>query len=269
MDRITDWDDAYANAAHIPGGAEWPARWAAEAARFREAHPPQPWDRGEFYLPEGPPLGLAVFVHGGYWMRFGPSDWSHLAGGALARGWAVALPAYPLAPGARIAQITRSVASAIAEAARRIEGPIALAGHSAGGHLATRMVCARSPLPDAVAARITGCLSISGLADLRPLRRTAMNATLRLDEAEAAAESPALLEPRAGTVLTAWVGADERPEFLRQSRLLADIWAGLGAATDCVVAPDRHHFDVVAPLKDADSALTRRWLDPCPDAAAA
>ena len=35
-------------------------------------------------LPEGAPRGLAIFVHGGYWMAFGRESWSHLAAGALA-----------------------------------------------------------------------------------------------------------------------------------------------------------------------------------------
>src|SRR3546814_5563195 len=48
------------------------------------------------------PAGLAVFVHGGYWMAFDKSSWSHLAAGAVARGWAVALPSYTLCPEARI-----------------------------------------------------------------------------------------------------------------------------------------------------------------------
>jgi acetyl esterase/lipase len=50
-----------------------------------------------------------VFVHGGYWLRFGRGDWSHLAAGPVARGWAVALPSYTLAPAARIAAITAEI----------------------------------------------------------------------------------------------------------------------------------------------------------------
>ena len=38
--QVTDWDDAYANAPHIPGGAGFPDRWAAEAGAFRDRHPP-------------------------------------------------------------------------------------------------------------------------------------------------------------------------------------------------------------------------------------
>ena len=33
--RITDWDDAYANAAHIPGAENFPPKWANDAAAFR------------------------------------------------------------------------------------------------------------------------------------------------------------------------------------------------------------------------------------------
>jgi hypothetical protein len=56
--------------------------------------------------------------------------------------------------------------------------------------------------------------------------------------------------------VTCWVGALERPEFLRQNDLLANIWTGLGAQTRSVHAPGRHHFDVIAELEDAESALT-------------
>ena len=83
-----------------------------------------------------------------------------------------------------------------------------------------------------------------------------MNGTLRLNLPEARRESPALREPAAAVPLTAWVGAGERPEFLRQSALIANIWHGLGARTRVVVEADRHHFDVIAGLSDPASLLT-------------
>lgn len=258
--HVTDWDDAYANTVHIPGGEGFPPRWQDAAARFRAAHPPGPLGRGHLFRPDGAVRGLMVFVHGGYWMETDPGLWSHLAAGALARGWAAAMPAYTLAPRARITQMVAEVAAAVVQAARMVDGPIALAGHSAGGHLAARMICDDGTLPDAVAARVTGCVPISPLSDLRPLLRTAMNATLRLDAAEAAAQSPALLAPRPGIPVITWVGGMERPEFIRQARLLANIWAGLGAPTDCVIDPGRHHFDVIEGLERADSPLMERLL---------
>ncbi len=253
---IDDWDDAYANTPHIPRAEAYPDRWAREAADFRATANL----RDGLFWPQGTPRGLAVFIHGGYWMKFDPDFWSHLAAGALARGWAVQIPGYPLAPEARISRITAEVGAAIADAASRVAGPIVLSGHSAGGHLASRMVCRGGPLPEAVAARVVHCLPISGLFDLRPLLNTAMNATLQLDLAEAVAESPALMIPRAGTRISAWVGGGERGEFLRQSALIANIWAGLGARTENIVEPDRHHFSILDGLADPDHPLIRHWL---------
>jgi hypothetical protein len=93
-------------------------------------------------------------------------------------------------------------------------------------------------------------LGVSGVYDLRPLIRTAMNDTLRLDAAEAAAESPALLTPAPGTRMLAVVGGDETLEFRRQTSLIANVWTGLGA--DCAtweVARHRH-FTVMDAFAD-------------------
>ena len=77
---------------------------------------------------------------------------------------------------------------------------------------------------------------------------------------EARGESPALLEPIFGTRLVAWVGADERPEFVRQNALLANVWTGLGAETQAVVEENRHHFNVIEGLEDSGSAMVQTWL---------
>jgi arylformamidase len=260
-----DWQDALANADYIAGGAEYPARWAATAAAFRDHALGQfdlPYGRApravlDLFRPAQTPKGLVVFVHGGYWLRFDKSYWSHLAAGPLAQGWAVAMPSYTLAPDVRISAITQSVAQAIAQAALHVDGPIRLVGHSAGGHLVSRMVCDDSPVAPEALARVQGVVSVSGVHDLRPLLCNTMNETLRLDRAEAAAESPALRAPRAGIAVTAWVGACERPEFLRQSALLAESWTRQGVSVPLIVEPARHHFDVIDGLSLPDHPLTR------------
>lgn len=270
---IEDWSDAYENRAYTPDFDRFPARWAAESAAFRArleaagrarlgvAYGADPRQRLDLFLPEGAPQGLAVIIHGGYWRSLDARDFSHLAAGPVARGWAVALPAYRLAPVARIAEITADTGAAVEAAAGLVDGPIRIAGHSAGGHLAARMTTATTPLSAATARRVVHVLSVSGLHDLRPLLMTDKNADLRLDAAEASAESPALLVPLPGTRLTAWVGGDERPEFLRQSALLPNIWMGLGAATRSVVEPGRHHFDVIESFETQGGALTRALLE--------
>lgn len=266
MSDASDLDTAYANAPFIPEAEAFPPRWAAEAAAFRTAlgarartglpYGPAPRERFDLVLPEGTPRGLAVFVHGGYWRAFDRGDWSHFAAGPLARGWAVALPGYVLAPEARIGRITAGLARALAAAAAEVPaGPLVVTGHSAGGHAAARLACASMDLPGAVAARLARSLPISPLADLRPMLGLAMNADWQMDAAEAEAESPVLHRPRPGVSVHVWVGGAERPVFLDQAR-----WLGTAWGVPVTVAPGRHHFDVIDGLTDPDSPLTEALL---------
>ena len=266
---ITDWDDAYSNSSHIPDAALYAPRWVARASAYRErlgaqgrarldlAYGAAERERLDLFLPTGTPKGLFVFVHGGYWMAFDKSTWSHLAEGAVERGWAAALPSYTLAPAARVSEITRQIARAVAFAAGLVVGPLRLSGHSAGGHLVTRLISHTSALASEVADRIEQTISLSGVHDLRPLLMTRMNQTLGMDEAEAQAESAALLRPRAAARVVCWAGAKERPEFVRQNALLANIWLGLGADARAVLAADKHHFDVIDDLSDPLSELAQ------------
>ena len=107
-----------------------------------------------------------VFVHGGYWLRFDRSFWSHLAKGSVDSGYAVAMPSYTLCPDIRIAGITQEIGRAIEHAAGAVDGPLYLTGHSAGGHLVSRMVCADSPLSEATRSRLRNVVSISGVHDV-------------------------------------------------------------------------------------------------------
>ena len=127
-------------------------------------------------------------------------------------------------------------------------GPIRLVGHSAGGQLVARMTAPR--LGARWQDRVERVVPISPVADLAPLMQTSMNANLRIDTAEALAESPVRL-PAPKVPVTAWVGGDERPAFLEQAELLRDAWR-----CDMVVAPRLHHFSIVEELANPQSALT-------------
>ncbi|MEP5245645.1 MAG: alpha/beta hydrolase, partial [Alphaproteobacteria bacterium] len=254
----------YANGPYIQGAETYPPKWQAAATAFRaglkeRAEIGVPYgatDRQvfDFFNTQGPSNGTVIFVHGGYWKAFDASTWSHLAAGAMARGWAVAMPSYDLCPDVRITDITRQIAAAVTRISERTFGKLALVGHSAGGHLVARMT---DPLllGAEVRDRITRIVPISPVADLTPLLQTEMNDTLRLDEAEAAAESPMNMTPPHGVDVTVWVGADERPVFLEQAENFARSW---GAKQ--VVAEGKHHFDVIDPLAEADSELTKALL---------
>ena len=268
-----DWTEAFANADFIPGGSDFPARWAKEAQAFRDwvqsnesyvyeelTYGTHEREKLDLFRPVTGCKGLAVFVHGGFWLAFDKSSWSHLARGALLQGWAVALPSYILAPEARIPDITGQIASAIQACADQVSGPLRLAGHSAGGHLVSRMICQDSPLPKAYQNRIERVVSLSGLHDLRPLQMAAMNEKLGLTPQTAGAESAYLHEPIDGSDILCWVGAAERPEFLRQSALLAEKWTRLGAKADLAFATGKHHFDVVEDLCDPESDLVAQFV---------
>ncbi|MDZ7709418.1 MAG: alpha/beta hydrolase [Roseovarius sp.] len=256
---MTDLDAAYANVPNIPGGAQYPARWAVAAEAFRAharaelglSYGDSPRQALDLFRPEGTARGLCVFVHGGFWLRFDRSLWSHLAAGPLARGWAVAMPSYDLCPEVRIADITRQIAQAVTVAGARVAGPIALAGHSAGGHLVARMAVP-GVLPWEVATRLSHILPISPVADLRPMLRTSMNEKFGLDMAAARAESPVLMRPLAVPV-TVWVGGAELPAFLDQARWLSQAWG-----VPLEIAEGRHHFDVIEALADPASAMVAR-----------
>lgn len=270
--HISDWDNAYANGIHIVGGDQWGDIWKQRSDQFRaaslkaqRAYPDVPYGEKprniyDLFMPEGDVKGLVVFIHGGFWTETDKNYWLYLANGSVEHGFAVAMPSYTLCPEAKIADITIEVAKAIEHAAARISGPVYLAGHSAGGQLACRMMTLSSPLSRDTRQRIKHVLSISGLHDLRPLMQMELNETLQIDENEALAESPALLRPLETTRLTCWYGSNERPEFIRQSKLLANIWLGLGATTACIEEMDKHHFDVLDGLSDPSHPLIKRFL---------
>lgn len=261
-----DWDDVFANATYIKDGTSYPDRWRRSAAAFIATHESMDLDvsygaharqKLDVFWPASDAKGLVCFVHGGYWLDFDKSYWSHLAEGANTDGWVVAIPSYVLAPEVRISDISRMIARAIEHCCEQVDGPIILTGHSAGGHLVTRMVCENSKLSACTRARIARVVSISGLHDLRNLRHTKMNEQLQLELDEAIEESPALQEPISSARVICWVGSHERPEFLSQATTLCDAWKNKLADIQLVVEPGRHHFNVIASLTNPESSLTR------------
>lgn len=263
-----DYDTAYAVADFIPDGPAFFDMWAEKAREYRAVEnacgrarlnlPYGDHDREalDLFYPAGRPLGLVMFIHGGYWQRFDRTYWSHLAAGAVLRGYAVAVPSYVLAPEARISEITRQIGRALVFAADKVAGPVHLTGHSAGGHLSMRMMAADMGFDDALRDRITSVLPISPIADLRPLMKTSMNENLKLDMAEALRESPILRKDVVPVPLTCWVGADERPVFLEHAERVGKAWSW----ADVHVEPGRHHFDVIADLCLPDSPMMNRLL---------
>ncbi len=240
----------YNNRTKVPGHPAVIAGWVRDAAAFRAAardaefdvaYGPTPRQAMDIFWPEAGRGGrLAMVIHGGYWQGLDKSFASHLAGGLLARGVAVAVPSYDLCPQVPLATIVEQMRAAARFLIAR-HGRLDLAsGHSAGGHLAA-MLLADGLVPVAV--------PVSGLFDLRPLVKTTINAALGLDEAEAWRLSPLGL-PRPAGRLHAVVGGAEGAEYRAQSGAIAGAWGGSWA-----VLAGEDHFSIPGALARANSGL--------------
>lgn len=267
-----DWDDAFDNTGYINGSALMAERWATSSAEYRQAmlakdlaeldiaYADRPRNQFDLFKSEQAGDGLIVFIHGGYWHRLDRSFWSFIAQGPLQHGWNVAIPSYTLAPDAAISHITQEVARAITVAAQKVDGPIRLIGHSAGGHLVSRMLCDDSALDAEIFARIEHVVPVSGVYDLRPLLNTGMNQTLGLSEQEAQKESPVLRTPRSNCSIKLWVGCNERPEFLRQTRLMCETWQVKHDKIDAIYQAGKDHLSVIEDLADPESDLVAELI---------
>ena len=211
---------------------------------------------------------MLVFIHGGYWRALDKADHSFIAPAFVDAGAAVVIPNYGLCPAVDIATIAMQMARAVAwtwrHAARLGGDPdrILVAGHSAGGHLATMLLCCDWPsvdagLPQGIVGR---AMSISGLYDLEPLRHVSfLQKDLRLDDAQVRRLSPVGYPKPQGRLLTA-VGADESDEFRRQNRLMEAAW-GPAVVPQVLEIPEADHFTILHELADSEAPLHRAALD--------
>jgi arylformamidase len=266
-----DYEAEYDNRARVPEHPRIFSRWATDSASYRERLPASRQAR----ISSGPTarevidlfgagLGapLAVFIHGGWWRNFEPSLFSHLAAGLNAHGIAVAMPGYNLCPQVRIADIVDEMRRALVTLWRRYGQRMLVLGHSAGGHLTAVLLATDWPaFDDAMPADMVAAgYAISGVYDLAPLVGVSVNQDLRLDIDGAREMSPLLWPAPRGRVLDAVVGARESNEFLRQSRVITDVWGKAGVVTRYEEIAGADHFTVLDPLADPSSAMVARLL---------
>jgi arylformamidase len=260
-----DYEAEYNNSARVPEFPAIVARWEAASAAYRgvaRADLDQPYGPGErhrydrFYANE-PGAPLLVYVHGGYWQSGDRSLYAFVAQAFNRAGFDVAIPSYPLCPEASVLDIVDDLRRCLVQLWSRTYVRPLVIGHSAGGHLTAAMLATRwetvAEVPDDL---VRAGVAISGVFDLRPLVPTSINDALHLDAASAEAASSRFWPPPApGRAFVAAVGAEESPEFRRQSREIADHWGAAGVRAECAAVEGANHFTIIDQLVRPGSAL--------------
>ncbi|XP_054565169.1 kynurenine formamidase [Eptesicus fuscus] len=226
----------------------------------------------DVYFPEAAAaeaLPLFVFLHGGYWQSGSKDQSAYMAGPLTARGVAVVVVGYTLAPKGTLDQMVDQAARSIAFLQKRFpsnEG-IYLCGHSAGAHLAAMMLLVNWPTERGVTPNLKAFFLMSGVYDLEPLVHTSVNAPLRMTPEDARRNSPqwrleaASAKPGgpACPVLVI-VGQHDSPEFRRQAREFFQTLCRGGLRASFEDVPDVDHFEIVWKLTEQDCVLTQMIL---------
>jgi arylformamidase len=269
-----DYEKEYDNRARVPEHPEIFARWAKDAAAYRQAargaelglkYGPSPRQTVDLFpaADDGAATPLALFIHGGWWRTLEPAAFSQLAAGPNARGVSVAVVGYNLCPQVTIATIIDEMRAAALFLWRRKRRRMLATGHSAGGHLTACLAATdwTTLAADAPADLVPAGYAISGVFDLAPLLQISVNQDLKLDEKSARACSPLYWRVPAGRALDAVVGGLESSEFLRQSKTIAEAWRHGMAQTRYQEVAGTNHFTIIDALTKADSAMTGRVVE--------
>jgi arylformamidase len=267
-----EWlDRMYNNRARVPEHATHFERWATDSAHARRTQRcvlDQRYGSGaaqqlDIFPTTGKNAPVLFFIHGGWWRSLDKRDHSFVAPAFTSGGACVVVPNYTLAPQATIPEIALEMVRALAWTWRHVAqwggdpSRITVAGHSAGGHLASLMLaCAWQAFePDLPPQLVRNALSISGLHDLDPVRHIPfLEDSLRLTAEDAVRASPALLPPPAEGTLYAVAGADESDEFIRQARVIQQAW-GRARVPVCESLEGLNHYTVLETLADPASRL--------------
>lgn len=195
------------------------------------------------------PRGTLVFIHGGYWRSLDKSDFSFVARPFIDAGLSVVAINYRLCPSVSVSDVVEDCRQALAwiitngTAHNLPVERIALAGHSAGGHLVAMLYATDWRQRQCDAGCIIGGMALSGVYDLDPLMHCSMNEDLKLNHHTARAASPIKLESTLTVPLHLAVAAGESPAFRTQSRQLSAAWPNICASPEEV--KDANHFTVL------------------------
>ena len=170
----------------------------------------------------------------------------------LAIGMNVALVGYTLAPAATMDAIVAEIRSALDWLAAELPAlggdpeKVLLSGWSAGAQLAAMTMDHPS---------VRGCLAISGIYDLEPMRHCYINDKLGLDEASALRNSPIRRQISGKLPLAIVVGGGELPLMLQQSADYAEECSRRGLPVRLHEIPGADHFSILDEMERSDGLI--------------
>ena len=246
-------DDQYEQRVWVPHADEIIKRYSRKSEEVRarlgeprtEKYGPTPVETLDVY---GSGRKAFVFVHGGAWKRQSKRQNAFAAGMIVQAGAAyVALDFAPL-PTVTLPEMVAQVCRGIEWVHAHLSRKIVLCGHSSGAHLAACALTKTNAVGNA--------LVVSGIYDLLPVRLSARNDYVRLDERLEHEYSPIRhVDEIRCPVTVAWA-EKEAAEFYRQSSEFAK---RLGAPT--IIGKDMNHFEICLTLADPHAPLGKAALD--------
>lgn len=246
-------DDQYEQRVWVPHADEIIRRYGLKSDEVRKRlgeprsarYGPTPIETLDIY---GEGRKAFVFVHGGAWKRQSKRENAFAAGMVVDAGAAYVALDFALLPAVTLAEMVAQVCRGVEWVHANLSKQIVLCGHSSGGHLAA---CALTKTHVAKSA-----LVVSGVYDLLPVRLSARNDYVRLDERLEHEYSPIRHIDRIRCPVTVAWAEKEAAEFYRQSSEFA---RKLGAPT--LIVKGMNHFEIALTLADPHAPLGSAALE--------
>ena len=246
-------DDQYEQRVWVPHADEIIKRYALKSEEVRsrlgeprtEKYGPTPPETLDIY---GSGRKAFVFVHGGAWKRQSSREQAFPAEAIIEAGAAYVALNFANLPAVTLPEMAGQVRRGIEWVRQNLSDDLVLCGHSSGAHLAA---CALTKLNF-----VRKALVVSGVYDLLPVRLSARNEYVRLDERLEHEYSPIRHVDKIRCPVTVAWGEKEGEEFFRQSKEFAE---KLDAPT--ILGKNLNHFEIIETLADPRSPLGRAALN--------
>lgn len=270
-------DAQYNQATLVPDIGGYLDAWNGESARVRDSLPCRlsvPYGDGpaetlDIFPAENGAAGAPVmlFIHGGAWRALSKDSFSYPATPFAAAGAVWVAVDFSLLPDVNLDEQVRQNRAALTWLWRNVRSfggdpdRLYICGHSSGAHVGGTLVQngwrRRADLPEDV---IKGAVLVSGLYDLHPVRLSARNDYVNLDEVAARRLSPIHNIPERLPALALFWGSGELDEFRRQSRAFAETLWARGHRAEAMEIAGANHFDMADGFADSRSAILRSCL---------